>query len=485
MSTAGAYLLINNDGKQEQILFSAKLLSDRLQYYSDQRCKRPEIRDKTPSLFEIEQTHMIYVHSHFRPFVAVASEYNKMGATGAIGFGNTLKFSIPQVGDFYNDMAIRFQFSALTLGPTATKARFCDFLGHRLMKRVQYEVNNTIIDEYDSDWMMMNYAHHIRPERRATYNSMIGQQIAKPAYFQQDPADEYSEVKMIVNGLQTYKVQHNAFEIYVPLQFWFNKAPEYSILNISSAFGSRYINVVTATLDEIILATPLQDINFKMISAELYVDCIYVNPEILDIMIKKIGFSLVRLYRYQRFSVTGPDQFKIDQFKWPIETIYFGLRPTANVGTMDDWWRFHVPNKTNIYYPSALRNPASPPTYMLGFSLANFTDMVPTIDTLKFETKGINIFDQQTNKFYNEYLPTSRGPANGPSDDIGLGMIRFNMKPGDFNPSGHLNFSTTKDFIATLATSQVTPIAPAEFLFIGIALNFIIIGENKFIQRYT
>ena len=56
--------------------------------------------DPTPTLVDIERTHILFVNAHFKPFAAIGYEYNKTRAnTGVAQFGPaSVQFSIPQFG---------------------------------------------------------------------------------------------------------------------------------------------------------------------------------------------------------------------------------------------------------------------------------------------------------------------------------------------------------------------------------------------------
>lgn len=137
-----------------------------------------------------------FVNSHFKPFAAIGYEYNKVKPqSGNTQFGGTVQFSIPQFGDFFNDMVVNTALSAasasswvagdipaypadigtanLAVGQserdnagtgvytrytyqyvaqngssvdrtTATGAnfvRYCEYPGQRLFKNVKFEVN--------------------------------------------------------------------------------------------------------------------------------------------------------------------------------------------------------------------------------------------------------------------------------------------------------------------------------------------------------
>ena len=69
---------------------------------------------------------------------------------------------------------------------------------------------------------------------------------------------------------------------------------------------------------------------------ELYINNIFVNPEIHDIYIHRIGFSLIRVHRRHEEVLSNPQMDVIlSSLKWPTEYLYCGLRPLENkTGTL-------------------------------------------------------------------------------------------------------------------------------------------------------
>jgi len=71
--------------------------------------------DPTPTLVDLERTHILFVNAHFKPFAAIGYEYNKVQAnTGNAQWGGTVQFSIPQFGDFFTDMVVNAQLSSVS-----------------------------------------------------------------------------------------------------------------------------------------------------------------------------------------------------------------------------------------------------------------------------------------------------------------------------------------------------------------------------------
>lgn len=133
--------------------------------------------------------------------------------------------------------------------------------------------------------------------------------------------------------------------MWIPLLFWFNNDPRLAIPSVSIPYGQRFIEFDFANANQILQhlhaynpaldapgsnPVPVPDVS----TCELWINNVFVNPEIHDIFIKRIGFSLIRVHRKQVIRVNkASDQLLLNQLKWPIETIYLGFRPTANVDT--------------------------------------------------------------------------------------------------------------------------------------------------------
>src|SRR5574340_280627 len=111
MSAGAVFKLIANDGKADRMIMATKLLNQRIK---DVMCarKRAGKADITPTLVDLERTHILYVNAHFKPFAAIGYEYNKVRPqSGNPSLGGGVTFSIPQFGDFFHDMVCRVRLS--------------------------------------------------------------------------------------------------------------------------------------------------------------------------------------------------------------------------------------------------------------------------------------------------------------------------------------------------------------------------------------
>lgn len=68
MATGGIFTIITNDGKQDKMLMASELLRNRLEAVSSARRANPAIADPTPTLLDIEKTHILFTNAHFKPF---------------------------------------------------------------------------------------------------------------------------------------------------------------------------------------------------------------------------------------------------------------------------------------------------------------------------------------------------------------------------------------------------------------------------------
>jgi hypothetical protein len=368
MSTGGIFTIITNDGKQDRMLMATALLEKRLKTIREQRAGTA---DPNPTLVDIEKTHLLFVNAHFKPFAAIGYEYNKVQATsGNPNFGGRLQYNIPQFGDFFSDMALHVLINsvkATSVQSGTTKVlpavRYCDYPGERLMQRVQMEVNGNLLDEYVSDTYNAYRQFSVQPNKLPAWKRCMGQEEPVESYSVDNgswvPSDR-RVAPVTLNGFQTPKNVQPQLELFVPLMFWFNKDPRLAIPSVSIPQGQRFINVDLATASQMLVAINRGNANIvgslndttktvgglsddaaysdnasgsapTIASAYLYINNIFVNPDVHDIFIARIGFSLIRVHkRHTAALTTNSNRIQLTQLKWPIESLFVGFRPNAN-----------------------------------------------------------------------------------------------------------------------------------------------------------
>lgn len=365
MATAGIFTLITNDGKQDRMLMATELLKRRLKSIKNARAAAG-LKDTTPTLLDIERTHVLFMNAHFKPFAAIGFEYHKVNPdSGGATLGTEVRFSIPQFGDFFNDMALYMRFNKAVYTPTLDPPnqdvfRYCDYPGERILQKVKFDVNGNPLDEYTSDVYNFHRQFNIQPNKTVAWDRLVGQETPQEAYLtQQSLVQPRSRVKVSVcDGYQTPKGEHDALVVMVPLLFWFNKDPRLAVPSVSIPYGQRFLNITLAKSTDLIeLVTPPgasgQDEGvvptLTVAECSLFINNIFVNPEVHDIFIKRIGFTLIRVHRLQTTRVKDDNaNILLNNMKWPIECMFVAIKPVANTTNGPDpdnkslqtWHRF-------------------------------------------------------------------------------------------------------------------------------------------------
>jgi len=110
----------------------------------------------------------------------------------------------------------------------------------------------------------------------------------------------------------------------------------------------------------------------------------------------------------------------------------------------------------------------------------------PTIDTLNIKAHGIPIFSGFTSKFYNAYTTYHYGGPNvATPKDVGALMIPFNLYPGTYQPSGHINVSRAREFYIEYTSSVISSSDVGTLIVSATCLNFLLISDGSAVLRYS
>lgn len=506
MSTAGIFTLITNDGKQDRMLMATELLKARLKRIMAARVSQGI--NPTPALADIEKSHIMFMNAHFKPFVALGYEYNKVkSGAGHPVLGGSVQFSIPQFGDFFHDMALHVVIRDPTpTGGTNPTYRWCQYPGERLCKRTTFSVNGNPLDEYFREDYNMYRKTKLTEDKTWGYNICMGQEnVERVEVFQATMGVSPTNSRLHMHysdGYQTPKnAAHGDLELFVPLKFWFNQDHHLSIPSVSIPHGQRYIEFEFGNMAELVAleARGNADNSSATLGAaiittcELYINNIFVNPEIHDIYIKRIGFNLIRVHRrhVSRISVSSGEVL-LNNFKWPIESFCVGFKPIENslttnanydgsgngINHLDHWHSF---SRISRVLPSSVSNVLTTYTDDQGVSQDS------TIKTMSVIAHGIPIYDDFPAKFYNGYLPYVRSKVT--PKDKGIYMVNFNLNPDEYQPSGHINISRSREFYIKYdsadLTTPITSTSRVDVIANASAINFLLISDGSAVLRYS
>jgi hypothetical protein len=375
--------------------------------------------------------------------------------------------------------------------------------------------------------------------------------------------DVSRQLHQIVNGPQTPKPVQPPLEIWNKLRFWFNDDVRLSIASVSIPFGQRFISIemcpqsslvfefpsiflekTVSTTEAIVGVTgstdviPIQTVRrtftpiFQQLGVEdvaiekmeLYINNLFVNPEVHDIYIKRIGFSLIRVYRQhtQRCNQESSDEKLLSQLKWPIEYMFVGLRPTWNTkpttvgsggivtgGNQYQWRDWHRltrlvtavsddPMLATVNSRAGVATQVAADAIVPAGVITNENSSiskvmpdeyylpVPTVDSMTLTSHGITIFDSFSDTFFNQYLPFHYGgSALVTPEDPGALFVNMALFPRSYQPSGHLNISRARETYLKWTTSYVSAKTPAELHAVAVAINFLLITDGSAVLRYS
>ena len=172
MTNPGPFLLVVNDGRQDQLIFSRDILLSSLEDASNEQGGN-EIGENS-TLQDVVKTHLLFTYATYKPHVNMASEYRKETLPGTHSLGNTFYFDLTYFGDLFADCVLQitvnadkvFSFTEPTEPSEMPMIRWCDFPGERLLQKVMIEINGTELDSYDPNWIVMKRQFEMRPNKK-------------------------------------------------------------------------------------------------------------------------------------------------------------------------------------------------------------------------------------------------------------------------------------------------------------------------------
>lgn len=137
--------------------------------------------------------------------------------------------------------------------------------------------------------------------------------------------------------------------------------------------------------------------------------------------------------------------------------------------------------------------PATPTAVQLNAAVpstqcqATYVDAEDTMSLINIEAHGIPLYRDFPTKFFNAYIPYVFGGTHiNTPDDVGVHMITWNLYPGSYQPSGHVNISRAREFYLRYASTQVGSLVPnADLIVVGIAINFLLVSDGSAVLRYS
>jgi hypothetical protein len=500
MSSKGIYKLFTNSGLQDKMLMATDYLNHRVSCIIaqnnirskgvvDAESKYNPANSWTPMLDQIERTHNIYVNGSFKPFVAMGYEYRKTSCSeGTAQLGNKISFKIEQYGDFFNDMVVHIRLTGLKAKNPGDKVRYASFLGHKLIKKANIQIQNNLIDDYTDNEYNAFYNFHVPSGKKNGWLRNMGQEIPTLGYVTSNPAtDETREYRWFGDGNQTFKREHSVVDLWIPMLFWYQNT-KHAVPSFILPYGQNKLELTLAPENELIafanyasgltVGKDVYDVP-KIAVCELYTNYIFMDTAVHDIFAKHFGFSLIRVHKRQLAILnSSSNSYKLNELKWPIETMYIAFRPSANKELSQYWHKNSVLTQTDISVPVSNATTVS-------INQVHLQKESPSISTLGLSAYGISIFEDTLASFYSGYMPYRWGKSVNSPEDAGWFMMNFNLKPGENDPSGHINVSRAREFYLEYTSDYISRTNEVELIVLADALNFFLIKDGTGVLRFT
>ncbi|KAG2811492.1 hypothetical protein PC116_g18213 [Phytophthora cactorum] len=504
----------------DALLLANQLLRNNISQVKAARAANQEV-DTNPSLADLERTHVLFVNAHCKPYVAIAFQYFKQSANN-VTLGSEVAILIAQYGEFFADMVanvvIRSPTTSLTRGTKSltpsdvTLYRHCDYPGERIFDEVRFEVNSNPIDSYHRETCVIHRQLHVPTDKMVAWNRYMGQEEPSTGVAPVPDASSMTtpvtaRVKhQVYDGYQTWKPSHRYLVLWVQLLFWFSTNISLAFPSDSVPYGQRFITFRLTQMQNLYHqiinpAAQADDAKALMLSTpqistfNLYINNMFVLPEVHDIFIDRVAFTLIRVLRRQTQNLNkSSDSIHLVQLKWPIETLTFGFQPTINravnplretLGSqattvsphMEDWHRFCT--VTNTWLTDGA---------VTGAGAMNIKYETAHITKLQLQAHSVDLFAGFPAQFFNSYIPYQFGGAGitAPTD-TGLYFYSFTLHPTQYQPSGYFNASRARELYLDYTSSFISSEGgrTAKFFVHAKAINFILVSEGSCSLRYS
>ena len=393
-------------GEQEKYLINYKLLN---KYFLER-----ETCSTTPFLIETERTHENYIKKYFRPILPVAYEVREeLAETGSIDYGTNV-FSLPFYGDFIYEMTLSVQLENLSTVNPAELCGYVNFLGHRLIKKVQMDFAGQIIDEYTGEAYNPYFNYFVSVDEKKSYLRAVGQEIPEKVLLEQEG---FREQKKILYGPQTPKQTHTSVKLNIPIIFDFSKKLNASLFSAKIPYGMRYLRITLNSPSELVYLRGTGGLNLPSIKGSLILTHVFIDQQIKTKLQLGKYKTLIRIFKEADFTASTLGIQKLDQFRFPVENIFFGIKPTTNIQPYN-WYKYTDSNIMPLTFPIATAYTGPP--FQLQFRTENLEFPKPTLLTFSFLTRNTQVTNDLPVEYFNSVYASNKGKSSADSGLIGI-----------------------------------------------------------------
>ena len=348
---------------------------------------------------------------------------------GTADFGNRVTCVISRNGDLIYKMLLQATLPALT--SSGNTVAWTSHVGHHLLDYVEVEIGGQTIDKHYGTWLQIWYELTISAEHQDGYNEMIGHTAT--------------------NTTLAGTISSN--NIYVPLQFWFNRNPGLALPLIALQYHEVRVNIKFRNLNELCVvdsddSAPDSSPTFPsggLSNVSLYVDYIYLDTDERRRFAQVSHEYLIEQLQYTGSEAVGSNESSSNvrlNFNHPVKELAWVCQLDSNVSGS---YNQHS-NYTQTKDPYNTGTP-------------DYTGGSNPISTAKLLLNGHDRYTVRNGDYFNKVQPYQHH-TRIPSSP-GVNVYSFGLKPEEHQPSGTCNMSRIDnatlqlEFASTFGAGQV------------------------------
>lgn len=373
----------------------------------------------------------------YRKHTNFAIESIELPFTSKLDWGKRATATITRQGDLIQQMYLEIVLPQMN-DPTGksdndlyTKYYWVYGIGNAIINNVEIEIGGQLIDRHYGDWMNIWSELSTPAGKRAGYDSMVGNLT--------NDNDQ--------NGRLTTTKSHNLF---VPLQFWFNRNPGLALPLIALAFHEVKLNLELRPYTELLNFAPDYT---NSLECRLFVDYIYIDTlerrqfaqnghEYLIEQVQFAGDIIIQPNdTYRKISL--PFNYPVKELIW-VHIGYIHSQTGYNVG-QNNWFN---------YDGSSPKSNDTAESFQTAFLTLNGHDRFSARKAEYF--RKVQPYQSHTNipRVGTDYLGgyNSNNPSYQSyigSSDTGHRQFIYNysfaISPEEYQPSGACNFTSIED----------------------------------------
>ena len=353
----------------------------------------------------------------YRRYTNFSMECIQQTFNGTASANSLVSATIARNGDLVHDSYIKFMIQKSTFDSAQQRSN----LGYSLINNIEVEIGGQVIDR-QTGYFLEAYSELTQPSFNATQETMFrSSRLLKEQLFTINGSNTLSPFQITTGsgGVTDYNFNRTninvGFNLYVPLQFWFNRNVGLSLPLIALQYHEVNININFSAVYG--FSTDL-----GTIQSELWCNYIYLDTDERRRFAQVSHEYLIEQVQSQIYNKNIDTTLSINLvFNHPVKELIWGL-----VQGPTEW-------DDNKYAGNLDGNAPLAPT---GYPLLNKGSKI----VLKLN--GQDRFEPQELTYFTRYQPMKYHTGIGKTTSLDtIGVYSFALKPEEHQPSGTCNFS--------------------------------------------